>query len=538
VVGLGVLLLTAAGVGVGVNAISAGGSHGEAAAPTIPADAGYWSQALAGSEQVGPSSARAVEVAVTLATGAARPERLIAWTRNHGLHALWVTGEPAAVLSGSAPAVGSALSDPIREYRAANGRRFYQAMRTPAVPAALRGVVTGIGTISSYGSITSDPVLAGAPASGVSPLGFLQAYDAVPLVAAGNDGSGETIVFLETDGYKQADFDKYASQFTPGSPLDPTIAGGLAAAGDEAPMDLEVAHGIAPGAKIVYWNLGISNAGQLPAAITSAVTQATQDFPGAIFSVSLGACEQAFDPADISATTDAIAAAENKGSSFYVSSGDNGGEECLNNWGDAPTQSGVGIQFPSDLPDVTAVGGTALDVATTGAWLGETSWTESFLSEGSTGGISTLVPMPSWQKGPGVVSSTSSGQPCGDSSGLCRETPDVAADGDPATGATIIEGGQTSVGGGTSLATPIWAGLTAVIDQYLKGHGDNPVGFGNPYFYELAAKTNPAAFHDITEGGNDWYQAGPGYDMVTGLGSPIVANLASDLAPLVGTAGG
>jgi kumamolisin len=439
------------------------------------------------------------------------------------------------VLSGSAHALGAALSDPIRDYRAPNAHTFYRPIRPPTVPVALKGLVAGIGTITSYGTIQKDAV----PGGGVTPLGFLQAYDAVPLAGAGNDGSGETIVLLETDGFKQSDLDAYSSQFSL-PPLNPTIEGGIATPGGEAPMDLEVAHGIAPGAKIVYWNLGISGAGQLAAAFTSAVTQATTAFPGAIFSVSLGFCEQAFATADIKAAADAVAAAERNGSSFYISSGDNGGEECLANWGDAPNAAGTGVQFPSDLPNVTAVGGTSLDVATTGAWLGETSWSEPLLSGGSTGGVSSIVSMPSWQRGPGVISSSSSGQTCGNSGGFCRQIPDVAADADPATGAALVEDGQASLSGGTSLATPIWAALTALIDQYLRRQGDNPIGFGNPYFYQLAANppSGSPAFHDITSGGNDWYSAGPGYDLVTGVGSPIVANLANDLAQLVGKAGG
>jgi kumamolisin len=80
------------------------------------------------------------------------------------------------------------------------------------------------------------------------------------------------------------------------------------------------------------------------------------------------------------------------------------------------------------------------------------------------------------------------------------------------------------------LAAPIWAGFTAVIDQYLKASHDAPVGFFNPALYDLADSSVPyPPFHDITEGGNDLYPATPGYDMVTGLGSPDVYNLARDL---------
>jgi kumamolisin len=80
------------------------------------------------------------------------------------------------------------------------------------------------------------------------------------------------------------------------------------------------------------------------------------------------------------------------------------------------------------------------------------------------------------------------------------------------------------------LSAPIWAGFTALIDQYLTSHGGHPVGFFNPLLYSLAdGSPSYPAFHDIAVGGNDFYPAGPGYDMATGLGSPDVWNLARDL---------
>ena len=81
----------------------------------------------------------------------------------------------------------------------------------------------------------------------------------------------------------------------------------------------------------------------------------------------------------------------------------------------------------------------------------------------------------------------------------------------------------------------MWAALTSLIDQYLRGRGDAPVGFANPLLYRLASGSPPVpAIHDVTAGTNDFYPAGPGYDMVTGLGTPDAWNLARDLAPLTG----
>jgi kumamolisin len=184
---------------------------------------------------------------------------------------------------------------------------------------------------------------------------------------------------------------------------------------------------------------------------------------------------------------------------------------------------------------VTSVGGTALQLTTTGRLLGTTAWTEPLLSQGSTGGQSTLFSQLRWQRAPGVTR-YSDGSLCGQPAGrYCREVPDVSADAAPSSGAAVRVKGRWVSEGGTSLATPVWAALTSLIDQYLRGRGDAPVGFANPWLYRLASGSPPfPAIHDVTVGTNDFYPAGPGYDMVTGLGTPDAWNLARDLAPLTG----
>jgi kumamolisin len=202
----------------------------------------------------------------------------------------------------------------------------------------------------------------------------------------------------------------------------------------------------------------------------------------------------------------------------FASSGDTGGADC-GNFGTDSLSSAEGVEIPAAAPNVTGVGGTSLSVTTDGGYVGETTWSLPMMSQGSGGGVSTIAARPSWQTGPGV------GGP-----GIpdMREVPDVAADADPTTGTAYITDGQLQSGGGTSLATPIWAGFTVLIDQFLRSSGQSPIGFANPVFYRLAANTqlSPPPFHDVTVGGNVFYAAGQGYDPVTGLGSPDVAALA------------
>ena len=141
---------------------------------------------------------------------------------------------------------------------------------------------------------------------------------------------------------------------------------------------------------------------------------------------------------------------------------------------------------------------------------------------GTGGGISGFFKQPAWQRGPGVVGV--------DNPHGMREVPDVAAIADPETSAQVYIDGQFTQEGGTSQAAPVWAGMTALINQYLKGRGLHAVGFLNPALYRLAAgKPGHSPFHDVTMGTNLANPATRGYDMATGLGSPDAWNLARDL---------
>jgi kumamolisin len=215
---------------------------------------------------------------------------------------------------------------------------------------------------------------------------------------------------------------------------------------------------------------------------------------------------------------------EASGSTIFASSGDSGGLDCTPpaDFGQPPQSSFVGVSVPASLPAVTGTGGTALSTDSSGNYVGETSWSEPLLSQGTGGGVSVMAARPSWQTGTGTGGQLDQGNG--------RQVPDVSADSDPSTGNFIVENGNEEQGGGTSLASPLWAGFTALMDQYLKANHDPPVGFFNPTLYHLANSSEPfRPFHDVTEGGNDVYPATPGYDMVTGLGSPDVYNLARDL---------
>lgn len=170
----------------------------------------------------------------------------------------------------------------------------------------------------------------------------------------------------------------------------------------------------------------------------------------------------------------------------------------------------------ASLPEMTAVGGTKLSTDDQGRWLSEQSWYNVPLTIGTAGGASTLFPRPDWQ-------TVGIGTELPDQ----RLVPDVSAVSDPATGVRIVFNQEVMVGGGTSQAAPIWAGLAALMNDKLRADGAEPIGYLNPLLYRLvkAPKVQPG-LRDINLGGNAISISGTtGYDMVTGLGTPNVANL-------------
>ena len=102
----------------------------------------------------------------------------------------------------------------------------------------------------------------------------------------------------------------------------------------------------------------------------------------------------------------------------------------------------------------------------------------------------------------------------------------------PSPGCRFIYKQTEVLGGGTSQAAPIWAGLTVLMNQYLVANGGRPLGNANPLLYRVAAGANLPGFRDVRRGGNAVDTALPGYDLVTGLGSPNVYNLARNLLDL------
>ncbi|HEY2466559.1 MAG TPA: S53 family peptidase [Terracidiphilus sp.] len=324
-------------------------------------------------------------------------------------------------------------------------------------------------------------------------------------------GAGQTIGIIELGGgYRTADLTAYfktlglasppiAAVLVDGGKNKPTKA---SSADGEVMLDIEVAASVAPGSKVAVYFAPNTDQGFIDA-ITTAVHD-TKNKPSVI-SISWGGPESTWTQQSLSALDAACQSAAALGITITVAAGDDGA-----------TDGGTGnnVDFPASSPHVLACGGTKLD-ANGATIVSEVVWNELSNKEGATGGgVSKVFALPTWQAKANVPAP---------SSGVGgRGVPDVAGDADPATGYTIRVDGQTSVIGGTSAVAPLWAGLVAVANQQLGAR----VGFIQPAIY---AARGAAAFNDIKAGNNGGFDAGPGWDACTGLGSPIAGKLISIL---------
>ncbi|HEX2398457.1 MAG TPA: S53 family peptidase [Mycobacterium sp.] len=480
---------------------------------------------LASSTDLGPSRDGGAQLTVTL-PDSAWPATLIDWASAHDMWVRWRPGDTWAVVEGAAQDVATAFAVPVNDYRGRKGQVFYASPQQPPIPETLRASVTGIGRILGYtphrearpGFLPLD-----VPGQGLTPKALLEAYNANPLAAAGFTGKGATIVFFSFSGYDQKDLDAFAD--LSGLPrFTPVLVGGQPGpSGAETAMDLEVAHAIAPDAQKVVVNARPTVEGDgAYEKIGQLFESVDRQFPGAVWSLSIGwGCDALISAADLAPIEAALAAAQKRGTSAFDASGDTAGLECKggDEWSSSPGPDDVGLDAISSLPAMTSVGGTTLSTDDQGRWLGERAWVDSPLSQGTSGGVSVLYDRPAWQERLSVERDVD----------RRRLAPDVAAVADPFTGVRIVFDQQELVGAGTSQAAPIWAGLAVLMNQYLLAHGGRPLGNVNPSLYRVAAGANLPGFRDVGLGGNAVDIAQPGYDLVTGLGSPNVDYLVRDL---------
>lgn len=447
------------------------------------------------------------------------------------------------LFSGTAAQVARTFHTSLRRYEV-NGEMHYANDRLPSIPAAFGGVVTALRGLDDFRPKPSRSRVNAMPefnaANGLhylAPDDLATIYDIAALYKAGYDGLGQKLAIAGQTDISLSDLREFRSQFGL-TARDPQVvlAGadpGVSKADQvEASLDLEWAGAVARNATLVYVN---------STNVFTSVQYAIDQNLAPVISFSYGSCETASD-AGFRAVAQQAAA---QGITWVTASGDQGAAAC--DYGASVATHGPAVSFPADIPEIVAVGGTEFNELGT-AWatqngatfasalgyMPEKGWNDTSLSgelSASGGGASVVFTKPWWQTGPGVPADNS------------RDVPDVAMNGSALhDGYIVYSGGVMIAVGGTSASAPSFAGIVALLNQYLVAKGAlSTAGLGNlnPALYALA-QNSTGIFHDVTVGTNIvpckagstgctngyfGFTAGPGYDLVTGLGSVDAYNL-------------
>ncbi len=415
----------------------------------------------------------------------------------------------------------------IDAYHDATGAQLYAPTAAPRLPASIASAVSGVLGLDTRPALHTGAMLTHRRASvsgqaGLTPADLDSAYD-LKSAASGLNGENQTIALAEIDSFRQSDVQSYDQTFgiSASQPQVIKVGKGPKGTSPEPVLDIEIVHAIAPGATVLVYE----SAEDL-GSVATMLSQIVSDHKAQVLSVSLGTCEVGLDPATESSFISTLNAtfqrANAEGMSVLVASGDNGAYDCAD--------SNLSVGAVAANPYVTAVGGTALFLNNAGAYSREAGWEGPLEGAGSGGGVSTIYSQPTWQTGPGVSNVYSDGM---------RQVPDVAAAADPLTGYAIYFTDQCSgndcwtIVGGTSAATPLWAGLILLANQLASSQGKGPLGFLDPALYQLGSAQS-GVYHDVTIGGNLYYNASPSWDYTTGWGSPDASLL---IPALVGASG-
>lgn len=309
------------------------------------------------------------------------------------------------------------------------------------------------------------------------------------------NGNGQTIGIIELGGgYLTSDLSKYFQALgltTTPKIVSVSVDGGTnnpydpSGASLEVVLDIEIAGAIANASTIVVYFAPNTFKGFYDA-ISKAIND-TKNKPS-IISISWGAPESYWPLSTLNSYNSLFATATSKGINVFCAAGDNGST-------DGVVDSYQHVDFPSSSPNVIACGGTKL-VSDGTTITSETVWNNNN-GTATGGGFSSLFNKPTYQNGIASIQSK-------------RGVPDVAGNADPVTGYRVLMNNAYVVVGGTSAVAPLWAGLTARLNQS-KGAS---IGFANPGLYSKKPCT------DITVGNNGAYTAAVGWDPCTGLGSP------------------
>lgn len=542
-------------------------------------------------EQLDPSSANyhkwltPEQYADRFGLSTADVNQVVGWLQAQGFTVNRVArGRDQVFFTGTVSQIETVFRTEMHRYQV-DGESHFAMSEEPAIPAALSGVVLGLHNVSSFrpkARVRYHKV----PASGVTgnytssvsgnhflvPDDFATIYDVQSLYSPGGlDGTGQAIAIVGQSQIVLSDIDSFRAVSAANLPARtaanfvetqvPSSGNPVVKPGDvgESSLDLEWAEGVAKGVKEVFVFVGD---GANFSAFDS-LLYAIDNNVAPIISSSYGNCEQNLPVAFLTTLQNETQKAAMLGITVVSAAGDFGAADCEMTAG-LPAQGGLGVDLPGSSPYVTSVGGTTFtgDASNPANFWNATNNThggsvKSYIAEGTwndttlinalsaTGGGASLVfSKPSWQTGTGVPADGErdvpdialAGSPNHDGYLLCAT--DSSGPVGPCTNGFRDSTGALNIAGGTSFGAPSFAGIAAILLQKAGSRQGNL----NPTLYALAVST-PSAFHDITSGnnivpcqvgttdctsGSYGYNAGTGYDLVTGLGTIDAAMLVNN----------
>ncbi len=481
--------------------------------------------------------------------------QIAGWLQGHGMEVEEVTaGRRSIIFSGTAAQVQEAFHTPIHTYKIGNEVHHANA-KDPEIPAALVQVVGGVVSLHDFHSQPThglvrkpSPDFSSGGAYYLAPADFATIYDLGSLYQQSINGSGQSVAIVARSNIQIADARQFRTFF--GLPAnDPQIIvngtdPGIWSSNEETEADLDV-----------EWSGAVARS----AAIKFVVSKSTNSSDGVdlsaqyivnhnlapVMSTSFGLCEAALGSSGNSFLNSLWQQAAAEGITVFVSSGDSGAAGC-DSASAASATHGRGVNGLCSTPYSICVGGTEFnDVsnptrywapsnspgtqASALSYIPEVVWNVSGPGQGlwaSGGGASLVYAKPSWQTGPGVPADGK------------RDVPDVALTSAGHDGYLIFQNGELYVVGGTSAASPSFAGVMALVVQNTAARQGN----ANVAFYSLASKQRAggaSVFHDTTIGNNSvpgqtGFNAAVGYDQASGLGSidgSVLVNHWGDATP-------
>jgi subtilase family serine protease len=513
--------------------------------------------------------------------------------RDHGFRIKGVSANDLTMkVSATTAQVQRTFDTSIAQVRLANGRRAYTNTTAATLPAGVADDVQGVVGLDSAAlpqaeiaphlarrstlsrrspfarplALDSSEDVTGGPqpcpaAAGLQDEGYTSDqiatnYSFSPYYTAGNFGQGQTIaLFEEGQPYPVTDVAAYDACYTlGGATIAPSVSlipvdGGPgpydpnSSDDGEVTLDVDVIAGLAPKANILVYSAPLTATARVDT--LSAIV--SQDVAKTV-SISYGLCEALSTPSVVQAENTLFQEAAAQGQTVISASGDTGDASCSQA---QPNNGSLSVGDPASQPFNTSVGGTDLysDASPPTQYVWNDGEEPSGDGGGSGGGLSQEWAMPSYQQTAspslGVINGDSTGVPgvvsCGTT--YCREVPDVAADASLDTGYIVYSNGEWTVTGGTSGASPLFAAFIALADASPTCRGLS-LGFANPSLYGIASASyltdftdvgptpNPntdSASNDVNGINNGYFPTTTGYDMTTGLGTPIAATLGSAL---------